>query len=91
MAVCPNCNERGKIFGPPWGGILQHWKTCPSCGGTGKVTGYWRKCKICEGWGDDGEIIPSLCQTCNGRGIVRSRSERPDKPRRGRSVHIHFD
>lgn len=94
MAVCPNCNGRGEIYGPP--GVMKisaDWKTCPSCHGTGEVSGYWRKCDKCSGWGEIGRLInPDPCPICNGRGIVRSRASRETgRGRRGRSIHIHFD
>jgi DnaJ-class molecular chaperone len=95
MAVCPNCNERGKIYGPP--GTLKmnaHWKECPSCHGTGEVQGYWRKCNRCKGWGEVGYVFisPDPCPECNGRGIVPDRApDESDKKQRGRSIRIDFD
>lgn len=91
MAICPNCIGKGEIQGPPGAQFIKHWKTCPSCDGTREVRGYWRKCNVCKGWGELGDFIPRLCENCNGQGIVPSRSEEAGRPRRGRSIHIHFD
>ena len=93
MAVCPNCNGKGKIYGPPDAmKISAHWKTCPSCLGKGEVSGHWRKCDGCNGWGEVGYLInPDPCSECNGRGIVPSRaSGESDKSRRKRSIRIDF-
>ena len=92
MAVCPNCNGRGNIEGPPGVEILRYEKKCPSCHGTGEVSGPWRICDECEGWGTVGEIFSTRCDNCNGRGIVPSRaSGESGRRRRGRDIHIHFD
>ncbi len=95
MAVCPNCNGRGKIYGPA-GALKMNavWKNCPSCQGKGEVSGYWRKCDRCSGWGEVGYVFlnPDPCPDCNGRGIVPSRaSGESDKGRRGRSIRIDID
>jgi hypothetical protein len=47
---------------------------------------------MCKRWGNNGEIIPTRYDKCNGRGIVPSRaSGEAARGRRGWSVHIHFD
>ena len=97
MAVCPNCNERKKIYGSPDALLIPpRWKGCPSCDETGHVSGAnWRKCGSCGGWGEILKLTslgPEPCTECNGRGIVPSKaSEESGKKRRGRSIRIDFD
>jgi DnaJ-class molecular chaperone len=95
MAVCPNCNGRGEIYGPH-GALKMNavWKKCPSCRGAGDVDGYWRKCDRCKGWGEVGYVFlnPDPCPECNARGIVPSRPpEESHKERKARSIHIDID
>lgn len=95
MAVCPNCNGQKKIYGPQ--GVLKMnagWKECPSCGLKGEVSGRWRKCEKCTGWGQVGYVFisPDPCPECNARGIVPD--EPPEEPatrRRGHSIRIELD
>jgi DnaJ-class molecular chaperone len=96
MAVCPNCNAVGKIYGPPSAIAMKaiaHWRTCPSCYRTGVVSGYWRRCDRCKGWGEVGYVInPNPCPECNGRGIVPSIAlGELDKRQRKPSMNISFD
>ena len=95
MAVCPNCNGSKEIYGPPEAlKINAFWKKCPSCHGSGEVSGYWRRCDRCGGWGEVGYVLlnPDPCPECIGRGIVPSRgSGESGKKRGGRSIHIHLD
>ena len=94
MAVCPNCNGKKMVYGPPdvWE-LDAEWKKCPSCLGTGAVSGYWRKCDSCRGWGEVGSWVnPEHCTECNGRGVVPSRATgESGKKRRARSIRIDFD
>ena len=78
MSLCPVCGGKGKVE------IVQPWRRCAFCGGTGAHPDTRLTCTVCMGRGRVTVVEPaSDCPVCEGSGKAETGSNMPCSHCRG--------